>query len=150
MGAIPTPRLQPSSKDHAMEPTTTLQAIKTTIILATGLSRDALHIYFGLGVFLLSAAALRKSLRSYLPWLAVWAAALFGELLDMRDDFAFYGYWRWDAGMHDVLNTLFWPSVLMLLARHSLFFHAEAPAMAASSRRSRLQALLLRLFNGTR
>ena len=40
-----------------MEPTTTLQAIKTTIILATGLSRDALHIYFGLGVFLLSAAA---------------------------------------------------------------------------------------------
>ena len=133
-----------------MEPTTTLQAIKTTISLATGLSRDALHIYFGLGVFLLSAAALRKSLRSYLPWLAVWAAALFGELLDMRDDFAFYGYWRWDAGMHDVLNTLFWPSVLMLLARHSLFFHAEATTMAASSRRSRLQALLLRLFNGTR
>ena len=133
-----------------MEPTTTLQAIKTTIILTTGLSRDALHIYFGLGVFLLSAAALRTPLRSYLPWLAVWAAALFGELLDMRDDLAFYGYWRWDAGMHDVLNTLFWPSVLMLLARHSLFFHAQAPGAAAPPPKNRLQALLLRLFNGAR
>jgi hypothetical protein len=133
-----------------MEPTTTLQAIKTTIILATGLSRDALHIYFGLAVFLLSAAVLRKPLRSYAPWLVVWAAALFGELLDMRDDLGFYGYWRWDAGVHDVLNTMFWPSVLMLLARHSLFFHAARPASTTRSCRRRLQALLFRLFNSPR
>jgi hypothetical protein len=128
----------------------TLQSIKMTIIMATGLSRDALHIYFGLAVFLLSAAALRKPLRSYVPWLMVLTAALIGELLDMRDDFGFYGYWRWDAGMHDLLNTLFWPSVLMLLARHSLFFHVPPHARAPQPRKNRLQALLLRLFDSPR
>ena len=133
---------------------TTLQSIKMTIIMTTGLSRDALHIYFGLAVFLLTAAVLRKPLRSYVPWLAVWAMALFGELLDMRDDFGFYGYWRWDAGVHDVLNTLFWPSVLMLLARHSLFFHVpphrHRSAARKPTRKGRLQALLLRFFDGAR
>lgn len=104
---------------------TATQAIKTTLIVATGLSRDALHIYFGLAILLLSAAMLRKPLRSYVPWSVVWAMAIAGELLDMRDDLMLYDHWRWDASMHDVLNTLFWPTVLMLLARHSHFFSAH-------------------------
>jgi len=106
---------------------TTTQAIKTTIIVATGLSRDALHIYLGLAVLLLSMALLRRPLRSLTPWAMVLLVAILGELLDMRDDFVVYGHWRWDASVHDVLNTLFWPSVLMLLARYSLFFSAYRP-----------------------
>jgi hypothetical protein len=104
---------------------TTTQAIKTTIIVATGLSRDALHIYLGLAVLLLSVALLRKPLRSFIPWGVVWVVSILGELLDMRDDFVVYGYWRWDASVHDVLNTMFWPTVLMLLARYSMFFSAH-------------------------
>lgn len=114
---------------------TTTQAIKTTIIVATGLSRDALHIYLGLAVLLLAVALLRKPLRSLVPWGVVWVVSILGELLDMRDDFVVYGYWRWDASVHDVLNTMFWPSVLMLLARYSMFFHTSHYARRARRRR---------------
>lgn len=114
---------------------TTTQAIKTTIIVATGLSRDALHIYLGLAVLLLAVALLRKPLRSFIPWGVVWVVSILGELLDMRDDFVVYGYWRWDASVHDVLNSMFWPSVLMLLARYSMFFSTAHYARRARKRR---------------
>lgn len=54
-----------------------------------------------------------------LPWLAGWLfvfiLACAGEWVDRRDDMASFGYWRWQASAHDVLNTLFWPTVLTLL-----------------------------------
>jgi hypothetical protein len=102
--------------------TSVVQSIKLAIITATGLSKDALHIYVGLAVFFAAAAVLRKPLRSIIPWLAVVAIAIMGEVLDMRDDIACLGYWRWGASLHDILNTLFWPSVLLLLAKLGIFF----------------------------
>jgi len=101
--------------------TSVVQSIKLAIIAVTGLSKDALHIYVGLAVFLATAVVLRKPLRSIVPWLAVVAVAVAGELLDMRDDVASLGYWRWGASLHDVLNTIFWPTVLFLLARFDIF-----------------------------
>jgi hypothetical protein len=77
-----------------MEPSA-VQAIKMAIVGASGLSKDALHIYVGLAV------------------------AMAGELLDMRDDIASLGYWRWSASLHDMANTVFWPAVLAALARWS-------------------------------
>jgi hypothetical protein len=44
-------------------------------------------------------------------------AACAGELLDMRDDLRLLGHWRYMASLHDVINTMFWPTVLALLAR---------------------------------
>lgn len=105
--------------------TSTAQAIKLAIVQATGLSKDALHIYVGLAVLLTAAVILRKPLRSIVPWLVVLAVVVSGELFDMRDDIASLGYWRWGASLHDVLNTLFWPSVLLLLARFGIFFGAS-------------------------
>jgi len=105
--------------------TSAVQSIKLAIVAATGLSKDALHIYVGLAVFLATAAVLRKPLRSVVPWLAVVAAAVAGEMLDMRDDLASLGYWRWSASLHDILNTLFWPTVFFLLARFALFFRDD-------------------------
>src|SRR5512134_3996449 len=66
--------------------TSGLQSVKLAMIAALGLSKDALHIYVGLAVFLLTALALRQSLRSLLPWLAVVVVALAGELFDALDD----------------------------------------------------------------
>lgn len=100
----------------------TAQAIKLAIVSATGLSKDALHIYVGLAILLMAAAILRKPLRSIVPWLVVLAVTIAGELVDMRDDIASLGHWRLGANLHDVLNTLFWPSVLVLLARLGVFF----------------------------
>jgi cell shape-determining protein MreD len=63
------------------------------------------------------AAASKRSIASWIPWLAVLLVALLGEAVDMRDDLMSVGHWRWAASLHDVLNTVFWPSVLLLLAR---------------------------------
>lgn len=104
-----------------MEPST-FQSIKLAIVKTVGLSRDALHIYVGLTVFLATAALMRKSLRSMVPWFAVIVVAVACEMLDMRDDFARFGYWRWRASLHDILNTLFWPTVFFLLTRFGIFF----------------------------
>jgi hypothetical protein len=102
--------------------TSTAQAIKLAIVSATGLSKDALHIYVGLTALLTAAAILRKPLRSTIPWIMVLALAVAGEMVDARDDIATLGYWRWGASLHDVVNTIFWPSVLLTLARCGIFF----------------------------
>lgn len=102
--------------------TSTVQSIKLAIISTTGLSKDALHIYVGLAIFLVAAIVLRKPLRSVVPWLLVLAVVVAGELVDMRDDILSLGYWRWGASVHDILNTLFWPTVLLLLARFGVLF----------------------------
>lgn len=93
------------------------QMLKFALLWTTGLSRDALHIYVGLGVLLVSAALMRRPLGSLLPWLAVLAAACAGEALDLRDDLRTMTTWAWQASAHDLWNTLFWPTVLTLLAR---------------------------------
>ena len=103
-----------------------IQAIKTAIVAATGLSRDALHIYVGLATFFLAAALIKRPLGSFLPWLVVLAVASTGELVDLRDDIVSFGYWRWDASLHDIVNTVFWPTVLLLLARFSNLFGRSA------------------------
>jgi hypothetical protein len=90
----------------------TPQAIKVAIISLTGLSRDALHIYGGLAIFIL-VAAFGKKLRIYLAWLTALTVALAVEASDAHDDLAWFGHWRWQESLHDVINTLFWPSVLM-------------------------------------
>ena len=45
------------------------------------------------------------------------AVALGIEVLDLRDDRAHFGRFRWAASLHDVVNTLLWPTLLALLAR---------------------------------
>ncbi len=97
--------------------TSTFQALKLEIVLATDLSRDALHIHVGLAAMIGTALILRKSLGSLLPWLAAAVAASAGEALDMWDDLESLGRWRWDAGLHDLVNTIFWPTILLLIAR---------------------------------
>lgn len=106
--------------------TSAIQSIKLAIVAATGLSKDALHIYVGLAVFLAAVILLRKPLRSIVPWLMVVSVAITGEVLDMRDDISSLGYWRWGASLHDIFNTLFWPSVLLLLAKFGIFFHTSS------------------------
>lgn len=103
----------------------TVQAIKLAIVAATGMDKDALHIYVGLAVFFTVAVFLRKPLRAPWPWLAVVVVAVAGELLDRRDDMASVGYWRWQASLHDIINTQFWPAVITLLARFSGLFQGS-------------------------
>jgi hypothetical protein len=61
-------------------------------------------------------------LRSWLPWFAVLIVAVIVEVVDLRDDLLTRGRLRWLASTHDIVNTLFWPSVLLLLARWTTLF----------------------------
>jgi hypothetical protein len=97
--------------------TSAVQSIKLAIVSATGLSKDALHVYVGLAVFLLVALLGSKPRTSWKPWLAVLVVAVCGELLDMADDLMSLGHWRWHASLHDLVNTCFWPTVLTMLSR---------------------------------
>lgn len=94
-----------------------VQALKLDIVGLTGLSKDALHVYVGLGVWLLAAALFRRSITTLRPWLAVLIVAMGIEAFDAFDDWVQLGRWRWKASLHDVVNTVFWPTVLALLAR---------------------------------
>ena len=90
---------------------------KVWLMAHTHLAQDALHVYVGLLVLVGACMLLRRPLGSLLPLLLVLAAALAGEALDMRIELAKAGQWNWRESVHDVLNTMFWPVLLALLAR---------------------------------
>jgi hypothetical protein len=95
------------------------QSMKHEIVHVASLSKDALHIYVGITVFLMGAAISSKGLRSWFPVIAVAVLAVIGEALDARDDLRKIGHWRYLSSLHDFLNTMFWPMALWLLARYS-------------------------------
>ena len=90
--------------------------VKSTISLWTELERDALHIYASILLQIGAAALLRKSLASPLPWLAVLAAALLNESLDIWRD-SLFEEWERKAALHDLWNTMLVPTILALLVR---------------------------------
>ena len=94
-----------------------LQSGKIMLMQASGLSKDALHVYVGLGVMLLGAILLRRGLGDWRLVVAVAFAALAGEAWDLVDTLVAGEPVRPRANWKDVWNTLFWPVVLFVLAR---------------------------------
>lgn len=93
------------------------QQLKIYITNFTELSRDALHIYAGLTLFFIVAFFHHRQLKS--KW-AIWTVlivAVTAELFDAHDDFINYGMWHIGASLHDIINTIFWPLVIWLMAR---------------------------------
>ena len=95
------------------------QETKIWLSQILGLPKDALHIYVGLAVFLLTAILLRRPLRSLVPIGAAFAAALAGEAWDLYETWDAGQRLHWDRTWHDVWNTCFWPLILFLLARYT-------------------------------
>jgi hypothetical protein len=100
----------------------TVENIKLAIVQFTGLSKDTLHVYVGLGVFFAVAAVSPKRLRSIIPLLAVLAVAFAGELVDRLDK----NQWRLLESLHDLLNTLFWPAAIWFFVRFTDLFGENA------------------------
>jgi hypothetical protein len=96
-----------------------LQQAKWLLVEHLHLSKDSLHIYVAMSLFLGSAILLRWPLGNWKPWLLVLAAAIAGEAWDLRDSLVYDTRVYLLANLKDVLNTIFWPTVLMLLARHT-------------------------------
>ncbi|GAA5180491.1 hypothetical protein GCM10023345_01990 [Acinetobacter kookii] len=97
------------------------QELKIYIVNFTELSRDALHIYTGLTLFFIVAFFHHRQLKS--KW-AIWTVlivAIAAELFDARDDLINHGLWRIGASLHDIINTIFWPLLIWLMARFRLW-----------------------------
>ena len=93
--------------------------IKNWLELSTGLDRDSLHIYAGVGVQLCVAFVLRRSLASPIPWMFVAIAALANEYHDycfvsgaLKDSQTYF-----DGTVRDIWNTLLLPSLFLVIAR---------------------------------
>lgn len=93
--------------------------VKTWLQSASGLERDALHIYFAVAGQMIAAAIFRRPLSDWRPLLAVLAAALANEALDL-----IYAQWpdrllQYGESVHDVINTMLLPTVIMVLLRRA-------------------------------
>ncbi|WP_296236541.1 hypothetical protein [Psychrobacter sp. UBA5136] len=88
---------------------------KNGVVSATGLDKDALHIYVGISVFLLSLMLLRPifkkySVRAFIALIMVTAVAVLGEYLDNRHTITELGLAGLQAAeikasIHDIFNT---------------------------------------------
>jgi hypothetical protein len=96
------------------------QGIKLVLVSVLGLSKDALHVYTGMIVFLFCVILFRRPRHRWWPVVIVLLLAMLGELLDMRDDIGSFGYWRWDASLRDVINTSLLPVATRLMMRYRI------------------------------
>lgn len=71
------------------------------------------HTYAGLTIWLFAAVLLRRKLSS--PWPVVVVALC--ELANECVDRLAHGSWNWPDTIRDVIATLFWPTVIMLVMR---------------------------------
>ena len=91
--------------------------MKIHVLNAVDLSRDAMHIYVGMAVLLLFVVIFQKGRFSLISLIPVFVVAIIMEVFDLYDDSRTFGYLRWDASLHDVVNTVFWPVILVFVAK---------------------------------
>ena len=101
------------------------QSIKLSLIETLHLAKDALHIYVALIVFFTVAFFVRRGVRSWIPWAVVLGFALAGEAWDLRDSYAYGTPVDLWANWKDIWNTMFWPTVILLLARNTGLFYKD-------------------------
>lgn len=90
---------------------------KIWLVATTDLGKDALHIYFGLTLFLAVRLLWRRRGGWLAAWLAVLAMACGGEFLDMTAETSHAAIQPDAAHWHDIWNTMFWPTMLLLVGR---------------------------------
>jgi hypothetical protein len=90
---------------------------KSWLVSASGLDKDALHIYAGMALFLLVRLIFRGRGGWVIAWLAVVAMACGGEWLDLIAEGKAGVIQPDSAHWHDIWNTAFWPTILLLVSR---------------------------------
>ena len=116
-------------------------AFKLNIVETTGLAKDALHIYAGVGVYLLCLFVLRpviksQGIRSFIALIVVTGVALLGEYLDNRETIESLGVSGLSreqlvASIRDLINTCLLSYVLFALNKWTKIFQSTAPSSKA-------------------
>ncbi len=76
----------------------------------TGMADSLLHVHAGMAVLLATRVITGRRLSTPVPLLVVALAEFGNELLDRLH----YGSWRWGDTSLDIVNTMFWPTMLFL------------------------------------
>ena len=96
------------------------QDAKVIIVSILELSKDSIHMHVGLIVFFLAVVLWKKGSIEARCLIPVVITASLMEILDLRYDYVSLGYFRLKAitaSIHDLINTTFWPVVIVVLAR---------------------------------
>ncbi len=107
------------------------EALKELLIALSGLSKDALHIYIAMGLYLGSCLIFGWKARQWRPWLLVLSVAIIGEAwdilrsLELAQRVDLWGNWK------DIWNALLIPTALLVLSRYSTIFAKYPPARRA-------------------
>jgi len=119
-------------------------AFKMNVVETTGLAKDALHIYVGVGVYLLCLVALRpiiksQGVRSFIALIVVTCIALLGEYLDNRDTIESLGLTGLSrdqilASIRDLINTCMLPYVLFALNKWTTIFRPTNKSTSLTKR----------------
>lgn len=80
----------------------------------TGLADSLLHVHAGMLILILTRIVTGKKLSTPIPVLAVTFFEAGNEILDRLH----YGSWRWHDTSLDIINTLFWPTLLYIGLRY--------------------------------
>ncbi len=119
-------------------------AFKMNVVETTGLAKDALHIYVGVGVYLLCLVALRpiiksQGIRSFIALIVVTCIALLGEYLDNRDTIESLGLTglsreQITASIRDLINTCMLSYVLFALNKWTTIFRPTNKSTSLTKR----------------
>ena len=109
------------------------QDTKTALVDHANLSRDALHVYIALMIYLGSCWLFKWHPRSWKPWLLVLLFQTVNEVFDMRVSFEDDGViWVW-GNIKDMVNTMVAPTMLLFAARCFKVFEAKPKTPKAPS-----------------
>lgn len=97
--------------------TSAYQHLKLDVLELVNLSKDAIHVHIGLLVFFLAVALWRRGRFDVFSLIPVFLVAGAMEALDLRDDLGSFGYMRWSASLHDLINTVFWPVLVVFTSK---------------------------------
>ena len=86
------------------------EALTLAVQNETGASDALLHVHAGMAVLLIARIVTGRSLATPVPLMVVLVAAVANEILDRIS----HGIWRPLDTSLDLVNTLFWPFVLMI------------------------------------
>jgi hypothetical protein len=88
---------------------------KTWLSQVLGLSPDALHVHVSILVMLAAAVVWRRRMDRLLPWVTVFVLEIVNELLDLSAPPN--GESNVQASLHDIYNTMFLPTVILVCLR---------------------------------
>jgi hypothetical protein len=81
------------------------QQLKNHVLAVIGLSKDAVHLYIGIGCLLLSILVLRFPPNAWRSLLLGFLVSLGMEAMDLRDNVRYREMTRAMASLHDIWNT---------------------------------------------